>query len=411
MEARSRPTPSKPTWWSLFDPARSLRARVALLVIAGTLALTFLLSGITGALYQRSIERHAANAFETLAFQISDKIDRVIFERYRALLLAANLAAIRDPAAGDTARRNVLDSLLETSSEFAWVGLTDATGRVVLATNRLFEGLDVESRAWFRNGRELPFVGPLREIAELAREMPPTTDGERSTRFLDIAVPVTGSSGQFAGVLAANVRWNWATEIQNSVVPEAALRDRISVTVYGAGRDVLLDSGSSGWTQPPDAPQLGESRRQRGSMLEETTGGVRYLTGFARSRGVREYRGIGWLTVVRQPVERTFADVSQLRRAIVLWGTLLAVSAGVVSWIMASRHARRLRSIRAAAERIHEGDVLALLPRPRGDSEISAMCGALGELVEELRARHESVRAENARLNARLREREAAKPE
>jgi HAMP domain-containing protein len=413
MEARSSSpssTRSAPWWW-LFDPARSLRARAALLVVAGALGVTFLLSWITGELYQRSIQRQAASAFETLAFQVSDKIDRVIYERYRTLQLAASLTPIRDASTGDAARRNVLDALLETSSEFAWVGLTDAAGRVVLGTNRLFEGLAVETRPWFRNGRELPFVGPLRDIAELAREMPPTSDGERSTRFLDVAVPVTGANGQFAGVLAAHVRWNWAHDIQTSVLPEAALRDRIGVTVYGASRDVILDSGSLGWNQPLDAPQLGESRRVRGSLVEDTTAGTRYLTGFARSRGFREYRGIGWLTVVRQPVERVFADVERLRRSIVLWGTLLALVAGTISWIMAGRHARRLRSVRAAAERIHEGDVLAVLPRPRGESEVSAMCGALGELVEDLRAKHESVRAENARLTARLRENETAKQE
>lgn len=411
MERRpSSPSPTtSPAWWWVFDPARSLRARAALFVGCGTLALTFLLSWITGALYERSITKHVGGTFETLAFQVSDKLDRVVYERYRTLLLAANLTPIRDAAASNSARRNVLDSLLETSTEFAWIGLTDASGRVVAATNRLFEGISVEHRTWFRSGRELPFVGSLREIGELARDAAPTIDGERSNRFLDVAVPVTGADGQFAGVLAAHVRWNWSHDVQMSVVPEAAARERIGVTVYGSGRDVLLDSGGSGWSQPPEAPTLNDSRRFRGSMLEDTAGGTRYLTGFARSRGYREYRGIGWLTVVRQPIDRVLADVARLRRGIILWGSLLTLAAGIVSWIIAGRHARRLRSVRAAAERIHEGDVLSVLPRPRDESEISTMCGALGDLVEDLRAKQERILAENARLTAQLRENDAAK--
>jgi hypothetical protein len=410
MERRpTSPSPAtSPAWWWIFDPERSLRARAALFVGVGTLALTFLLTWITGALYESSITNHVGGTFETLAFQVGDKLDRAIYERYRTLLLAANLTPIRDAAGGDAARRNVLDSLLETSAEFAWIGLTDPSGRVVVATNRLFEGVSVENRTWFRSGRELPFVGSLREIAELARETPPTTDGERSSRFLDIAVPVTGADGQFAGVLAAHVRWNWSHDVQMSVVPEAAARERIGVTVYGSGRDVLLDSGGSGWSQPPEAPTLTDSRRFRGRMLEHTAGGTRYLSGFARSRGYREYRGIGWLTVVRQPIDRVVADVARLRRGIVLWGSLLTVAAGTANWILAGRHARRLRSVRAAAERIHEGDVLSVLPRPRGESEIAVMCGALDDLVEDLRAKQERILAENARLAAQLRENDAA---
>jgi HAMP domain-containing protein len=400
MERRpsSPPPATSPVGWWAFDPARSLRARAALYVGVGTLALTFLLSWITGALYERSITHHVGRTFETLAFQVSDKLDRSIYERYRTLLLAANLTPIRDAAAGNSARTNVLDSLLETSVEFAWIGLTDSSGRIVAATNRLFEGTSAENRTWFRSGRELPFVGSLRENAELAREAAPTTEGERSTRFLDVAVPVTGADGQFAGVLAAHVRWNWSNDVQMSVVSESAARERIGVTVYGSGRDVLLDSGSSGWSQPPEAPTLTDSRRFRGAMLEDTASGTRYLTGFARSRGFREYRGIGWLTVVRQPLDRVLVDVAQLRRDIILWGSVLTLAAGIISWIIAGRHARRLRSIRAAAERIHEGDVLALLPRPKGESEISTMCGALGDLVEDLRAKQERILAENARL-------------
>ena len=157
-------------------------------------------------------------------------------------------------------------------------------------------------------------------------------------------------------------------------------------TVY-AGAEVLLDSGASGWTRPPEPPTLPEDRRLRGHFLERTTEGTAYLTGFARSRGHREYRGQGWITVVRQPVARAFAPVTALRRSIALWGCGLSLAAMCLAWLLAHQHARRLRSIRASAERIHEGDILAILPRPPGNSELARMCAALGNLIEHLRAR------------------------
>ena len=402
----SQPVSARQDWWWIFDPRCSLRARAALSVGTGTLAFTLLLSWITGTLYRRALEQQLAATFETLAFQVGDKLDRAVYERHRMLQLAASLATIRDTTSPPAERRRVLEVLQETSSEFAWIGLTDAAGHIIAATNRVFEGTQADARVWFRRGRELPFVGPLHEIAELARGIPPAGDGGETSagRFLDLAVPVTGATGQFAGVLAAHVHWNWARDVQLSVVPESAARAHIGVTVYGPAGDVLLDSGASGWTQAPEAPSVADGRRFRGSIVENTGAGATYLTGFSRSRGFREYRGLGWLSVVRQPMERAFAGVAPLRRAITLWGCVLAMVGSIASWIIAGRHARRLRSVRAAADRIREGDILAVLPHPPGISETSRMCGALRDLVEDLREKQEKLTTENARLAARVRE-------
>lgn len=386
-----RPSPTAPSdtdgWWIL-DPRRSLRARATLFVSLGALAFTLLVAALAGTFYRRALERQVSASFETMAFQVADKLDRAVYERYRSLLLGANLAPIRDAAVPPLERRRVLDALQETAPEFAWIGLTDPTGRIVIGTGGLFETLSVATRPWFRGARDAAYAGPLRENPELARHTAGiiAADSDTPPRFLDLAVPVLNPNGEFAGVLAAHVRWSWAREVQLSVVPELTAREQIGVTVY-AGNDVLLDSGASGWTLPPDAPTLPDNRRGRGALVENTSGGTVYLTGYARSRGFREYRGLGWLAVVRQPAARVFAPVTSLRRVIAAWGLTLTAIAAIITWIAAGRHARRLRSVRAAAQRIHEGDILAILPRPPGDSEVARMCGALGDLVEDLRAK------------------------
>ena len=395
-------------WWWIFDPRYSLRARAALIVGCGTVAFTLLLSAVTGLIYQRALAIYLGATFETLAFQVSDKLDHTIHERYRTLQLATDLDPLRGLDVRPAERRRLLESLQTASPEFAWIGFGDASGRVVAGTNGLFEGTAVAMRPWFQGARERPYVGSLREIPELAREIPAAEEGE-SHRFLDIAVPVIGADGNFAGVLAGHLRWNWSHAVQSSVVPETAARERIGVTVYGANGAVLLDSAAPGWTQPPDPPTVGENRRFRGFIFENAASGSSYLTGYMRSRGFREYRSLGWLTVVRQPVDRAFASVASLRRSIVLWGAVLAAAAGISGWIVAGRHARRLYLIGAAADRIREDDILTVLPRPAGESEMASMCRSLGDLVEDLRAKRETLNAENARLKAQIREHDPAK--
>jgi hypothetical protein len=375
-------------WWWAFDPRRSLRARAAGLVLAGTLLFTAAFSWTAGAVLQRLLAAQLGAHFETLAFQVADKIDRTLYERYRTLTLGSGLTAIRDHSAPVEERRRVLQALQEASPDLVWIGVADPSGRVLAGTGRRFEDTSVANRAWFRSAREVPYAGPLREIPELTRTGPgdPVPDADNLPRFIDLAVPLPGADGTFAGVLGAHLRWNWTRDVHLSVVPDTLARERIGVTVY-AGNDPLLDSGASGWSHPPDAPAIEDQRRARGYAIEPTGLGTTYLTGFARSRGFREFRGLGWLAVVRQPVDRAFAPVAALRRNIATWGIALAFAAAGAAWFLTAHHARRLRSLRASAVRIHEGDVLAVLPRPPGDSELARTCGALGDLVEDLRAR------------------------
>jgi hypothetical protein len=156
------PTPPRREWWWIFDPRCSLRARATLTAGALALGFTLFLAWMAGVLYRRVLEYHLASSFETLAFQVADKLDRTIYERYRTLQLAARLPVLGQADAAPPEHRRVLDSIQESAVEFAWVGLTDAQGRIVAATSRLFEGNSAASRPWFLGARETPFIGAVR---------------------------------------------------------------------------------------------------------------------------------------------------------------------------------------------------------------------------------------------------------
>jgi HAMP domain-containing protein len=401
---------AEPTaWWHLLDPWRSLRARAALLVGGTAAAFTVLLSVGAGALFRRTVEAERHARFETLAFQLSDKLDRGLYERQRALQLAARLPAIRGAAGTRPEARRVLDALQDATLDFSWIGVADAGGRVVAATGGFMEGAAAAGQPWFRGAQEQPHVGPPRERPELARLATADDDGGAATRFLDVAVPILDEAGQFAGVLAAAVRWNWSRDVLLSVVPDALVRERLGATVFDSANEALLDSGASGWSQPPDPPALPEARGARGALVETPAGGAPFYTGYARSRGHREYRGLGWVTLVRQPLDRALEPVETLRRGIALWGGALALAGAVAAWIVAGRTARRLRAIGVAAHRIRGGDVLALLPRPHGADELAGMNRALDTFVEDMRSREAALAAERDRLAAQLHARDAEK--
>jgi HAMP domain-containing protein len=390
-------TPRDPDdWWWVFDPRQSLRARAAL--IFGGLALAFVLlaGGSAEVFFRRQLTRQLGPTFETLAVQIADKLDRGLDDRLRTLQLAARLSAVKDPAASVAVRRAALDALLAAAPDCVWIGFADREGRIVAAAPQLFEGSATATQAWFRGGGRGPFAGSPRGFPELARAL--GIVGDETPQFLDLAVPVVDDTGAPLGVLAAQLRWSWARDTQHSVVSDTARRDRLGVTIYAAGGEELLDTRASGWTHPPEAPAIGAKAGAHGYFVEDVPGDAEFFTGYARARGFRDFRGTNWLVAVRQPIADAFAPAQGLHRQIVWLGVALVSVIAVASWVIAGRFARRMSAVATAAGRIRGGDVLTLMPQPRDRGEVSSMCGALGELVDDFRQKQEALESENIRL-------------
>jgi HAMP domain-containing protein len=323
-------------------------------------------------------------------------LERVIYERCRQLQFAATLTSFHTADLRSADFRPVLDGMLDASPDLAWVGFVDSAGAVISGTQGVLEKTSVAETVWFRGARERAYVG-VREDLDLARQF--RNPGEDSfSRFVELAVPVTDGKGRFIGVLAALTRWSTLRAIQLSVVPDATQRDRLGVTLYALNGDILLDSGGAGWSAPPPVPSLPEQRRYRGSLVEPSSTGPAFLTGYSRGRGFRDYRGLGWLVTVRQPAAIAFAPASALQRAIVDWGLVFTCILAIAGWLVAARLARRLALVAAAANRIRDGDVLAVIPLPHGDSEMEKMCGAVGELVEDFRQKEEKQKASEPRV-------------
>ena len=243
--------PVDPSLKILLDPRRSLRARATLAVATGGLLLSVALTFTVRLQTRQRLENDLAAQFETLAAQVTDKIDRTLYERRRLLQVASSLDPVRLPALNIADRRRFLDTLQENTPDLAWLGLVDADGNVVAAAQRHLEGTSVSRRNWFQVAKEQPLVSGPREAPELNRaNLEESSDGP--TRYVDLAVPVLGANGQSLGVLGAQPGWTWTREIERSVIPEAARKAKIGVTLYSGPTEVLLDSGVSGWTQPPD---------------------------------------------------------------------------------------------------------------------------------------------------------------
>jgi hypothetical protein len=213
----------------------SIRTRIALIFGISNLLLALGLSLIVSQTSRRQLERVAGTELAKLAFQMADKLDRGMFERYRDIQIAASsLDQFQNSTATTPAQQKaLLEKLQSTYTDYAWIGLTDPNGRVLVSTDGLLEGQSVAGRPWFMAAKNAPFVGDVHEAVLLASLLPPLAADDEPRRFVDIAVPIFNAEGSLRGVLGAHLSWSWAREVENSLLHSLQNRsDRSQVEMF-----------------------------------------------------------------------------------------------------------------------------------------------------------------------------------
>lgn len=133
--------------------------------------------------------------------------------------------------------------------------------------------------------------------------------GDEPLRFVDLAAPVTDSQGKFKGVLCAHLSWNWARDIERSLLELTSPRNPVEIFVTSKDGAVLL--APPGFSEKKLSLQIIQDASQdsAGYSIETWWDKRDYLTVFAQSSEVRDYPGLDWLVLVRQSKELAFAPV------------------------------------------------------------------------------------------------------
>lgn len=325
-----------------------------------------------------------------IAYQMRDKLDRGMFERWREIRTMAAMAAFTDADAGHSDQRPILDSMRHSFPVYAWIGFAGEDGVVRSSADGILEGADVSARPWFQAGMKGPFVGDLHEAKLLAQILP--RDGDEPLRFLDVAAPVFDPSGRPKGVLGAHLSWSWAAEVQDSLLTPAGHRYGLDVMILDRDGVVLLGPKALAGTVM-DPRSAGES------------GSIRYMTGVSVSEGYLDYPGLGWTVLVRQPEDQALASVHALERKIAQTGLAIAAVAALLGWLGATRLTRPLdRLTRAVRERSADSDT-APIPILRDFAEVEVLSAALDSSIRTETEQRRSLQQLNETLESRVRDR------
>src|SRR5437867_6803977 len=295
------------------------------------------------------VEQHLiASTGESLALaaaDIADKLDTVLFERYADTQVLAHLPVFRTRDVAAMTRR--LNFYKDVYGYYLWLGVTDATGRIVAATDPASVGQDRSRRHWFR---------AVREGDDLYVEDAEPSEYAGGAFVVTFTAPIKGSRGEFLGSVSTQVRMTELEQVFErtviAFVAQTGPAGRIEWQFMNRDGDLIVDSvlRQEGLVNLkvmglPSALMVGTAQP---GYVEEThlRKGVPVVTGYAQTEQRGNFLGLHWGILIRMDRSDILAPIQAVLWKLGLAGAAMVVPmVGFLLWVTT-----RLRKEWASAE-------------------------------------------------------------
>ena len=284
---------------------------------------------VIGVVMLRSIEVRMVEAtgenLTLAAAEIADKLDRLLFERH------GDVRMIARSFVGRPLDKKYLNEYLQWMKDtyapvYLWLGMADAQGHMIAATDQAMIGQDVARSGWF---------GGVRQTGTVRVDEVEIHESNHKIESVAFTAPIVGAKGEFLGAVTTRVGLPMLEDVLLETVREiqrtdgavgsfeyqfltkegvifvdsaGSIVDRVNLKEVGLPSAVLSGSGKAGYVEEEHA------RRH-----------VPVVTGYAQTHGYGEYSGLQWTILLRMD-----RDVILLPIRAMMWKLGIA---GVVVWL------------------------------------------------------------------------------
>lgn len=380
----------------LSEFAKTFRGKLALRI--GGLALLGLvgLGSYLGHVASQELARQAGQTLQLQARATADLLATHLRERELEIELLSRSNLLTHGPLTSPQVREVLQRHKVLHDEYAWIGVTDPTGRVLQATDDLLLHQDVGQRPWFQPATRGPYTGDVHDAVLLAKLMSAPPGG---LYLIDFAAPIRDSEGRLRGVLGSHAHWNWITGVVSGAVLDLLERRQGEVLIANREGEILYPLVQLGKLTLP----AGLDVTRPYQTLEWA--GQPYLTASAPVAGNRHE--LGWRIVLREPLAGVQAPLRLQWLELLLLVCVLASVLALLAYRIAAQTSRPIEALAAVVRRVSQGERQPDFPQVRHSIESAQLTHDVQRMTEILLHREDEL----AQLNQSLEQQVAHRTE
>jgi diguanylate cyclase (GGDEF)-like protein len=383
-------------------------ATLMTLAVCATVALTVLLQlSLVDHFGKEYAGKEAGLRLQQLSWQLRDSLNRLVHKAVSDVRMLAELPQVRmtrDPAEA----RAVLDNLQRTFPDYAWIGVADVTGKVVVSTQAILKNVNVAQRPWFSSGVDGLHATDYHPAKLLGKILPLSAD---PWRFIDISGPLRNADGSVRGVVGVHLSWEWTRRLARDLLTPALREYGAEILVVRDDGMVLL--GPEGMVEKKIATNSLTLARQgqTGAMREQWPDGKTYFTGYSQTGVAGDGTTLRWAILVRQADAAALAAPRSLEHRLVLYSVVLGVALAVLAALLARRLTRPMDELSGAIElaaKASDGGTEAVpIPEIAGFHEARVLSHAMRKLVRSEDQHRRALETLNSQLEQTVAERTA----
>ena len=324
-----------------------MKRKTSLLLASVIFFGTLLLAYFIGHAVRSQFERDQGYFLSEIANQFAGKLDQGINARFGEIKTLASLDAIANPKYSLSSKREVLEKLSESFPEFAWIGIADARGQVLVSSRNILLGADVSQRPWFQRGRSQPTLVDVHDAVLLNKVLGGSE--KEPLRFIDCAAPVY-YDGKFVGVLVGHLSWHWAESISQELMPPSEDQS-FRLTIFSKDGKVLIGN------KEQTAPDFSKVLSAQGYYIDRSS---KVLVGVAKTQGNQQagFEDLGWIVTVERDTDSAFALAYSLEFKILAGGLLLAMLSAILG-LRYKIHQERAQSLSENLNEVKAAEISA----------------------------------------------------
>jgi signal transduction histidine kinase len=305
-------------------------------------------------------------------------LDRVLFERYEDIRVFATDRTLLEGEEAEKTRR--LRQYQQLYGYYSWIGTTDAAGHMTAAT---------ESNGHSPAGRSRPLAS-FETVKQTRRVHLEVASGSDETGpEVIFSAPLDDPGGEFRGAVISRMPLEQFRAILDEEGEVQEEKDAIDWILLDREGVILLQKSQPIGVPPSVRAQSVSFKRaaegpERNGFVEELReqDGNPVVTGFARTRGYRDFSGFGWVVLVQLDRASAYAPINKLVWMVGLIGLLVVAPLTGFGLFASRKLVRERQDLLLARQKLEQS--LAELARSNSDLQQFAYV-ASHDLQEPLR--------------------------